>query len=281
MARFPVRPVQERVLAGILRVNPGALPDFLIVGAQKAGTSSLFAALCSHPSIRSSLRKEVHYFDLRRDSHALSWYRGHFPPRGLRGPDTLTGEASPSYMFFPDCAEAIAAVCPRARILIVLRDPVRRALSHYRHNRRLHPALETEVDAERALFAETERVGAILARLADATAAERARAARFAYLTRGHYAEQIARFHAAFDPAQIMVLDTGDLAGAPSNGLADRLCAFLGVPSHPLVFERYNTGGGDTAVDPNLVARLTQYYAPHDATLTRLMGRSMYWQDAA
>lgn len=274
----PTRWLKELGLATLVRINRGSLPDFIVVGAQKAGSSSLFAALTSHPKIGSSLRKEVHYFDLRRHSHPLSWYCGHFTPQAKRRIGSITGEASPSYMFFPDCADAIAATCPRARILIVLREPAARALSHYRHNRRTVPHLETETNAAKALFAEQKRVGSILADLANASPQDRALAARFAYLSRGHYADQITRFYSAFGKQQVMVLESEDLSGAPDNGIGDRLCEFLGVPRHTLTFERRNADQSERPVDPDLQCQLETYFAPHDAQLADLLGRRLSWQ---
>lgn len=272
-----IRNLKEQALAVLVRLNPGSLPDFIIVGAQKSGTSSLFSALASHPQIGSSLRKEVHYFDLRTASHSLSWYKGHFAPAFLRGRDAIVGEASPSYMFFPYCADEIAKACPKARILIVLRDPVSRAVSHYRHNRRLVPHLETESDATAAIFAENARVGSILADLDHALPADRARAARFAYLSRGYYAEQIARFHSAFDPQNVLVLDTEDIAGAPGNGIGDHLCDFLGLSPHPLTFETRNVSKEEQPIDPDLRRLLANHFAPRDDELSTLLGRSLSW----
>lgn len=281
MAAQLTRKLKEQGLATLAHLNPGSLPDFVIVGAQKAGTSSLFAALTSHHAISSSLRKEVHYFDLRTDTHPLSWYKGHFLPAFARPGGSIVGEASPSYMFFPDCADAIARACPDARILIVLRDPVSRAISHYHHNRRHLPHLESQTDPEAAIFAETERAGPILADLVNATHADRARAARFAYLTRGHYAEQIERFHTALGRDRVMVIDTQDLANAPENGLSARLTGFLGVADQELVFERRNKGTGTRKADAALERRLAEYYAPHDAKLQALLERPLSWHEGA
>jgi len=110
-----------------------ALPDFLIVGAQKAGTTSLFNWLVKSGVAQSPLLKEVHYFDAR-----WRWpvnYRGYFAPRKEA---SLIGEATPSYLAFPEVPErAVKVLGSECKIIILLRHPVDRAVSHYFHNRRL------------------------------------------------------------------------------------------------------------------------------------------------
>lgn len=275
----PLRRIQEWGLSTLVRLNPGSLPDYVIVGAQKAGTSTLAAALARHPYIYNALRKEVHFFDLRRGSHSLSWYRGHFPAvRWISAFDRrrrVIGEASPSYMFFPDCAPAMAAVCPHAKILIALRDPVTRAVSHYYHNRRVVPHIETEMDPTTAIFTEHLRVGDTLTRLAWATRDERARAARFAYLSRGHYAEQIERYLASFSRQQVMVIDMEDMARDP-RGLSERLCDFLGVDRGPLEFQIRNEGESRLR-DPELTARLAEHFRPYNDRLQALGIGNFNW----
>src|SRR5437763_1646364 len=118
------------------------LPDFIILGAQRAGTTSLYEYIVDHPQVGAASKKEVHFFD-RHYTEGVNWYRAHFPPAVRRqrfenrtGKRFLTGEASPYYLAHPMVPERIAAVAPDARFLILLRNPIDRALSHYYHNRR-------------------------------------------------------------------------------------------------------------------------------------------------
>lgn len=272
------RRVLEFSLSCAVRANPGAVPDFLIVGAQKAGTTALFAALARHPQVLGALRKEIHYFDLRTTTHSLGWYRGHFPPVGLlskiRGQRMIAGEASPSYLLFPDCAARIAEACPLARILVVLRNPVDRAVSHYYHNRRV-AGEAVSTDMEQEIFAEHDRVGALLDRLTQASAAERAKAARFAYLMRGHYAQQIEGYMHHFGRERVLVVTIDELIES-MDGVSARICGFLGVDPIPLVFEKRNASG-QQSVDAKTRDRLRRYYVPHNAALEHLLDRDMQW----
>ena len=141
------RAVSVRV--GSATAGQRQLPSFILVGAQRAGTTSLFRALMSHPLIYSAnYHKGVNYFDVNygRD---FSWYRGHFPTasslrtrsRGAAG-DPITFEASGYYMFHPRAAERMAHHLPDVRILAMLRDPVERAFSAHKHE--LARGYETE-----------------------------------------------------------------------------------------------------------------------------------------
>ncbi|MEX2132610.1 MAG: sulfotransferase domain-containing protein, partial [Acidimicrobiia bacterium] len=107
------------------------LPTFLIAGAMRCGTTSLNAYLREHDEITVGQPKEVHFFDQNYE-RGIDWYLQHFP-----GSDTAKaiGEATPAYLYFPEVAERIATTLPDVKILLLLRDPVDRAHSHYWHNR--------------------------------------------------------------------------------------------------------------------------------------------------
>src|SRR5580692_9445955 len=108
------------------------LPGFLIVGAQRCGTTSMYRALSEHPEVRKAvLHKGVHYFDMNY-GRGLGWYRAHFP---LARGGGVTFESSPYYLFHPLAAERIAADLPGVKLIVLVRDPVERAYSAYTHER--------------------------------------------------------------------------------------------------------------------------------------------------
>ena len=100
------------------------LPDFIGIGAMKAGTTSLATYLFRHPSVGPPRRKEIHYFDSPEFQLGEGWYRAHFP---VRRPGMLTGEASPYYLTPPPCPRRVHALVPGARLVVMLRNPVDRA----------------------------------------------------------------------------------------------------------------------------------------------------------
>ncbi|MFO7955055.1 sulfotransferase family protein [Thioalkalivibrio sp.] len=118
------------------------LPDFIIIGAQKSGTTSLYAYLSQHPQLFPSSTKEVHFFDGGLDpsvdtfKKGMPWYRAHFPLRKNMGANQRTFEASPLYIFNPLAPERIANVVPNVKIIALLRNPTERAISHFFHERR-------------------------------------------------------------------------------------------------------------------------------------------------
>lgn len=107
----------------------GRLPDFLIVGAGKAGTTSLAAWLRAHPQVFIPVEKELHYFD-RHWERGIDWYKAQFAEAA---PDVRAGEATPEYMIHPAYIDRVAGVVPGARLIVMLRNPIDRARSQYDH----------------------------------------------------------------------------------------------------------------------------------------------------
>ena len=135
-------------------VTAGALPDLVVIGAMKCGTTSLHAYLDAHPDVGMSRPKELNFFFGEAGEtwvagnwhRGLDWYAGHFDPACA-----VRGEASPGYTSpdHPEVASRMASVVPSARLLYAVRDPVRRALSQYGHHRR--EGAETRSPAEALL----------------------------------------------------------------------------------------------------------------------------------
>ncbi|MGH3138604.1 MAG: sulfotransferase, partial [Gaiellales bacterium] len=132
----PVADAAKAAFVGARMVNAGSrpLPDFLIIGAQRCGTTSLYRYLEKHPQvIGAAPSKGVHYFDVHHE-RSLRWYRAHFPTRRRRdraGGGAVTGEASPYYVFHPHGPDRVRAAVPNVRLILMLRDPVIRAFSQY------------------------------------------------------------------------------------------------------------------------------------------------------
>ena len=135
------------------------LPDFAIIGAQKAGTTSLYNFITKHPAIAPASIKEVEYFSMRY-SLGESWYRSNFPMDLSRrrlakkiNQEIITGEASPYYLFHPTAPNRMKDLLPDAKLIVILRNPVDRAYSHYHHaiRRRMH-SIRTK-DSDKITFA--------------------------------------------------------------------------------------------------------------------------------
>lgn len=199
-----------------------ALPDLLIIGTQRGGTSSLYKYLGRHPEVAPAVRKEVNFFTNEFD-RGSSWYRAHFPMAGTRS--RLCFEATPDYMFHPLAAPRAASVVPGAKVIALLRDPADRAFSHYHHMVRL--GFETESFVA-ALDAEAERVAGDLQR-ALANADHKPRSwLRYSYVGRGRYGEQLEVWRQHFSEDQMMLVRSEDLYADPSAVL-HRIQDWLGL----------------------------------------------------
>ena len=248
------------------------LPDFLVLGAQKAGTTALYEYLRRHPQITGPSWKEVSFFD-RHWARGESWYRGNFPNLA-RTRGKLVGEASPSYLFHPLAPQRVQEVLPEARLIVLVRNPVDRALSQYNHE----VALGREpLRFEEALDAEEERLRGEGERMAADPRYFSREWWSHAYKARGRYAEQLERWLAVFPQEQVLVLPSDDLGSDPARAHAQVL-EFLRVSpqrldSYPRVYEREYE-----PMRPETRERLAAEFEEPNRRLYELLGRDLGWR---
>lgn len=278
------RLVLARLHARRLTASGRVLPDLLVIGAQRSGTSSLYRYLGAHPNVVAPVRKEVGYFT-RRYSAGECWYRAHFPlaarghvVRALGGRRPLAFEATPDYLVHPLAAERAASLLPEAKVVVLLRDPVERAFSHYRHMVRL--GFET-LPLEAALDQESERLADDLLRLEREPGYDPKQLLRFSYMTRGLYAVQLRRWLAHYPADRLLVLDSAELFSRPGEVYGE-LLRFLGLPSWaPRHFANASGTGSASAADamtPAVRHHLEDRFAGPDAALAELLGRDVSWR---
>lgn len=237
-----------------------ALPDALIIGAMKSGTSSLHYYLTQHPQVIAPLRKEVHYFDLNF-ARGEPWYRANFGRADAPG---LNIDSSPYYLFHPQVPQRAHALLPNARLIVLLRDPVRRAYSHYWHER---DKGREPLSFEDAIAAEPERIERDHERLARGEI-ERSEAHQFfSYLARGRYAEQLERWLQFYPRQHLLVLRFEDLAREPLPVLNSTL-DWLGLPKLDRARLEPRNTRKYPPMDPATAERLRDYFAPHNAALS-------------
>ncbi len=251
------------------RGQPRALPAAVILGAQKSGTSSLHQHLTRHPGVIAPLRKEVHYFDLNF-ARGEDWYRAHF---GRVGDPGVNIDSSPYYLFHPAVPQRLQALLPAARLIVLLRDPVGRAHSHYWHER---DKGRESLGFEDAIDAEDGRVAAAHARLADGTLGYSREHQHFSYLSRGRYAEQLERWFERFPREQLIVLRFEDLARDPL-GVLNATLGFLGLAPAAAVTMEARNARSYPSMNPATAEQLKAYFAPHNRRLEALLGRPMGW----
>lgn len=277
LARRSARHLRDATLE--LTAPARMTPDFLIVGAQRCGTTSMFKTLVQHPAVlRPFLTKGVHYFD-KSYGHGEWWYRGHFPltvtgrVRG-RGGQVLTGESSPYYMFHPLARQRLASDLPGVKLIVMLRDPVVRAYSAHSHEKAR--GFET-LDFEEALAAEESRVAGARERLMSRPGYDSFDWQHHAYVRRGQYIEQLLALEHLVGRERLCVVDSGDFFVDPQP-VFDQVRAFLDLqPTHGIVFERHNARQRSPMSD-GLRARLEEHFAPYDEALGHWWGRTPSWR---
>ena len=271
------------------------LPTFLIIGAARSGTTSLWQYLRAHPDVFVAATKEVHFFNGEGSyERGLDWYADLFA--GGRGKRAV-GEASPSYMYSNEAPPRMAAVVPDARLIAVVRNPIDRAYSHYLHGRffagdrrRFRDVVEQEIRSPEGV------------------------PWPFNYLTQSRYHEQLVRVNAFYPREQILVLLFDDLTADPEATFRS-VCEHVGVDQTlvpPNVGETKNafresraapvvrllmrpavnrrvpqrmwpvirrlvtrTGGAPEPIDPEVRARLADHFAEPNAALASWLGRDL------
>lgn len=255
------------------------LPDFVIIGAQKGGTTFLYKLLQLHPNVQVSGDKEIRYFDLHFDQ-PCHWYRSHFRSwpyrwyaRHLRQHTFLTGEASPSYMYYPHVPARMAAVIPQAKLIAVLRNPVDRAYSNYYHEVRKG---REHLSFEEALAAEDERLRGEREKMLADPGYHSYNYSHFSYLHRGIYVEQLQAFQWFWENKQCLVIQSEELYAHPERVLAD-IQTFLNLPAwQPSAFAPANVGAYPE-IRSATRAWLTDYFCPHNHRLYRFLGKDLGW----
>jgi hypothetical protein len=253
-------------------------PNYLVIGAQKSGTTSLHAYLAAHPGVLASSVKEVEYFT-KHYGRGRRWYLSHFPlavtarAAGLaRRVRPAVGESSATYLFHPRAPRRVSAFDPALKLIAVLRDPVDRAYSHYQMEFRW--GRET-LPFEDALVRE-ESLAPELARMCDDATYESIDAVNCSYVARGRYAEQLARWLELFPREQLLVLTSDELLSDPAAAMA-RVAGFLHVPVRPA--ESYPLRGVREygTMLPETRDRLARIFEPHNRALETMLGRELGW----
>jgi hypothetical protein len=247
------------------------LPTVVIVGAQKAGTTQLYTYLVRHPRVMAGCKKEVDYFSKQPD-RSVEWYRSRFPLTARvawRGGHVL--EASPSYLPMPRALRQMKSVLPEAQVIVLLRDPVSRAFSHYQHRKTRH--LETR-SFEQAVSDELRNNDLLPA---PGAAMREDAPPMLDYVARGYYALQLEVLYSLYPRENVLVMDSAALF-ADTSAACHQVFQFLGVEAFDVRPSKvFNRGYYQEKIDPRVAERLRAHYGPYDALLAQMLGRRMSW----
>jgi len=255
------------------------LPDFLLIGTMKSGTTSLFNNLVKHPNIRRPLFKELRFFTLnyKRD---INQYQRYFPLKlekqfksnFLKQP-FITGEATPDYFFHPHAPPRIKRTLPNAKFILLLRNPVDRAFSHYYHlynlnlyNISFKEAIQIEMDHfkeyEEALFNKPEE--------------RHPNYLRYSILERGKYIKHLKRWLEYFNRDQFLIIQNERFFEYPEAVYKETL-DFLNMPQPKRLpaFKTYNKNTYD--IDPVIRKWLKEFYKPFNEELFQYLDFEYTW----
>jgi len=248
-------------------------PNFLIIGAQRAGTTSLYENLVKHPNVIPASIKEIHFFDNNFKS-GLDWYESHFSSsqNSKNLEKAITGEASPYYIFHPLVPQRMAKIFPEIKLIALLRNPIDRAFSHYHHEVRL--GFE-KLSFEEAIKAEKDRLKDQLKMVLDGIYSFNHQ--HFSYLSRGIYVEQLRKWEKFFSKDQILILNSKDFFNNPKKTF-EIVCNFLNLSKWD--FKNYQSFSVSKYKKMNDSTRnkLSNYFKLYNDELYRFLKLDFGWE---
>ncbi|MFP4219306.1 MAG: sulfotransferase domain-containing protein [Phormidium sp.] len=248
-------------------------PQFIIIGAAKSGTSALYSYLASHPKVLPAVVKEINFWS-HRFQQGLPWYQSHFPAISeeiAKQQGLMTGEASPSYFAHPDAPQRIKQAYPNIRLIVSLRNPVDRTISHYydrvRRRQEMRPldvAIYESLAGNSSPFTSVDFVPD--------------------YLRESCYSVNLKSWYSHFEAEQIYVIKSENLLNQPA-ATSQSVFEYLGLPNHQLRhYRKYNVGNYkasesmiDHDSDTKLRAALRDYFKEDIEQLKEIIGSELTW----
>lgn len=251
------------------------LPDFIIIGAQKCGTTSLYSYLIQHPCVASAYKKEINFFNINFNK-GMAWYRSHFPSTIYKryikhtfGRDFITGEGSPDYLNHPYAPKRIFDMIPQVKIIIMLRNPVDRAYSNYHMRVRKRRENLTFQDA---INREIENIGNNRSRPGDENYPPYK-----GYLSRGIYINQLKAWMDLFSKEQITILQSEIFFDNPPK-IFTHVSKFLDLPNWELKNYEVLNSGNYSGMNPSTRKYLIEFFKPYNQELYESLGMDFNWE---
>ena len=259
-------------ISGPLRV----LPDFIIIGSMKCGTTSLYYDICEHPCASAAAYDEIGFFDSNFEL-GLNWYRSLFPTVihkkivKLRKKYFITGEDTPFYFWNPVAAKRIQKLLPNIKLITILRNPIDRAYSEYQElvSRESNPpSFETVIKNE------------INTRKKDTSLITEENFEAFnqknSYLLKGVYIEQLKIWAGLFPKEQIFTLSTENLNSDPTAVL-ESVFHYLNLPDHKIKNPQHRKQRKYVPMNPQTRKLLIEFFKPHNERLFKFIGKKFEW----
>lgn len=266
--------------AAMVTGSSRVMPDFIIVGAQKAGTTSLFHYLQQHPRIVAPSSKEVHYFDYNYH-RGENWYRAHFQMQSDKkkreqelGETVLTFEASPYYMYHPLAIARIKADLPGVKVIAMLRNPVARTFSHYWHEANKD---QDDLTLDQAIVQEPLRLSGEAEKMIENPEYWSYAHQHFSYVDRSRYGGQVQRLFDVLGRENVCLVKSETFFTDPASE-TERVFDFLGLPrADGIDYAAQNVGSYGDEIPEETVARLKGLLADDAELLKQLAGEEFSW----
>jgi tetratricopeptide (TPR) repeat protein len=243
-------------------------PNFIIIGTIKGGTSSLYNYISTHPQVLPAIQKEVHFFDTHFNK-GIDWYLAHFPAIPT-DKNFLTGEASPNYMYFEKGAKRLFNYFPKTQLIVILRNPIDRVVSHYYMAKRQgqeERTLEEVIAKEQAILKKIENNPK-----ANVKLLEPARG----YLSFSLYLYFLKKWIKLFPKEQFLILQSEDMYEQPEETMK-QVFDFLELPDYQINQYRKYCPGSYSPIDESTRQTLSELFQPHNQRLEKYLGRKFNW----
>lgn len=254
------------------------LPNFIIAGVPKCGTTALYEYLIQHDNVLSALWKEIYFFD-RYYPRGLDWYRANFPYKFTKffketknKSSFLIGESTPTYIHHPLAPERIANDIPDVKLIILLRNPIDRAYSHYQMEKRLG---YENLEFSEALEKEDQRLEDENTKMINDPNYYSYEWQTHSYKHSGHYAELLTKWMKFFPKENLLILKTEEFNENPSQ-IFHQVLNFLDLPIQDVKYNKINVGKY-SQIDPEIKDKLYEYFKPHNQKLYKLLNRNFDW----
>lgn len=266
-------------LTGFMHVKP----DFYIIGAAKCGTSSLYDHLIRHPEIHSAVGKELHYFE-ELFSRGNNWYKACFPfktkkffEQSILKKKFLTGEATPRYIDNPHVPKRIKEFTPNAKFIVMLRNPIDRAYSHYSMITHGKSAFLENLSFEEAILKENERINEEVNKIEKDPNYQSEDYYTFGYLERGYYAKKLKFWFNLFPKNKFHIVQSEEFFKNP-DFIYNQVLDFLDVDKfHLLNYKKIKSGKYGSKLNPKTRDYLSNYFSNYNEELYDLIGKKFNW----
>lgn len=250
------------------------LPDFMIIGAQKSGTTAMFSYLSQHPGLSIDKKRATHFFDINY-TKGMCYYKSSFPL--IRdSKDKLVGEYTPFYLFHPLAVERISQHLPNVKIIVLLRNPVNRAYSHF--NMKMEKGHDTET-FEEALALEESRLAGEVDKIRKDGSYNSWNFRAYAYKSRGMYADQLERVYKYFKKEQVLVLSSETFFKNHLEAMKE-IYDFLGISFfEPKDLHIRNKREYPVPLSEKTRKELSDFFRPHNERLFEMIGKRFNWND--